>query len=336
MKASATFLVSLLVPLLSLYATPDDPETALKAYFAALSKADREAANRLTAHFPKFGESEVAAVTERYIELHKRPGYGPTLRGSKTIENCAVVVIFESPTDPDPAYLIRQKEVWKVLPKLTQFDREHFELASSELERFRTLESWYKTRVGEAALPGLEPFAHETIKTPSKMEKLLDAGLDPNTRSPDAYNEPLLWRSVRLRQPQTVRLLLDRGARVDEKSATFKKTALFQAAYDGSLEIAMLLIDRGADPNALDMHDNNALREAILANRPAMVRLLRDHGSNPDQENKDGESMRAIAQEHGTEEIQAVLANKVEGQPSMLQVSWTLDSQPAPASGGGR
>lgn len=314
MKLSVFFLVCALA-LRSTCADADDPETTLKAYFTALSKADRQTANRLTAHFPKFRESEVAALTERYIELHKRLGYSPVVRGWKRMENCAVVVVFESPTDPDPAYLIHKNGAWQVLPRLTQFDRDYFELQASELKRFRALETWYKSQVGKVTPRELVPFTDPTIRSPSALAKLLDAGLDPNARSPDAYNEPLLWRSVRLRQPQTVRLLLDRGARVDERSATFRKTALFQAVYDGSLEIATLLIDRGADPNALDIYGNNPLREAILAKRPAMVRLLREHGSNPDQINKDGESMKAIALKHGTREIQAMLAHPPEAQP---------------------
>ncbi len=158
--------------------------------------------------------------------------------------------------------------------------------------------------------PEIKAFDDATIKNPAMLAKLLDGGLDPNIRSKDHFNEPLLTRAVRLGAVQTVALLLDRGARVDEKSATFKKTPLFQAAYDGRFEIAKLLLDKGANPNALDINNNNPLREAILGQWPAMVRLLRDRGSNPNQKNTDGETMKEIAAKHGTPKIRAILDGK--------------------------
>lgn len=139
----------LLAPLLSVYAAPDTPEATVKAYFTALSQGDRTKANRLTARFPKFGDAQVAAVTDELIELHKRPGYAPSVRGSKTTENCAVVVIFESPSDPDPAYLIKQGDAWRVLPWLTQYKRDYFEFPEATLARFRELEKWFRTKVGK-------------------------------------------------------------------------------------------------------------------------------------------------------------------------------------------
>ena len=128
-------LLLLLTPLLSGNAAPDTPEATVKAYFAALSKGDRANANKLTARFPKFGDAQVAAVTDRYIEAHKRPGYAPLIKSGKAVEDCAVV-IFESPTDPDPAYLIKQDGAWRVLPKLTQFNRDYFELQEVTLYDF--------------------------------------------------------------------------------------------------------------------------------------------------------------------------------------------------------
>jgi hypothetical protein len=65
------------------------------------------------------------------------------------MENCAVVVVLDSPTDPDPVYLLKGKEGWRVLPGLTQFQREIFQLDAAELKRFSTLESWYKSQVGK-------------------------------------------------------------------------------------------------------------------------------------------------------------------------------------------
>jgi hypothetical protein len=149
MTTPKLILLLLLTSLLSVHAAEDTPEATVKAYFAALSKGDRTNANRLTARFPKFGDAQVAAVTDRYIELHKRPGYAPSIRNGKAVEDCAVVVILESPTDPDPAYLIKQDGAWRVLPKLTQYNRDYFEFPETTLARFRELEKWFNAQVGK-------------------------------------------------------------------------------------------------------------------------------------------------------------------------------------------
>lgn len=78
--------------------------------------------------------------------------------------------------------------------------------------------------------------------TQVNMLQYLDQGFDVNARSVDNYKETLLMRAVRLRATETVKLLLDRGAKADERTSGFRKTALFLAAYDGSEQIAKLLL----------------------------------------------------------------------------------------------
>lgn len=139
----------------------------------------------------------------------------------------------------------------------------------------------------------------------SKMQALLDKGLDPNTRlGPPGNSKFLLWQAVKLWKTDTVRLLLSRGAKPDERSSGFHKTPLFQAAYDGRRDICILLLDHGADPNALDDSGNNPLREAILGKKPAIVSLLLDRGSRPQQKNRDQLTMADIAAKYGTPQIQ--------------------------------
>jgi hypothetical protein len=140
-------LLFFLIPQLSIQASTNSPEATVKAYFTALAKGDRTNANHLTARFPNFGDARVAALTDRFIELHKRPGYAPTVKNSKAIEDCAVVLIFESPTDPDPTYLIKQNGAWRVLPELTEF--KYFDFSEATLTRFRDLEKWFETQVGK-------------------------------------------------------------------------------------------------------------------------------------------------------------------------------------------
>ena len=142
-------LMLLLTPLLSVYAAPDTPEATVKAYFAALAKGDRADAIKLTARFPKIGDAQIGAMTDSYIESYKRRGSTPSIKNGKALEDCAVVVTFDSPTDPDPAYLIKQGGAWRVLPKVTQFNRDYFEFPEATLGRFRELEKWFKAQVGK-------------------------------------------------------------------------------------------------------------------------------------------------------------------------------------------
>jgi ankyrin repeat protein len=155
-----------------------------------------------------------------------------------------------------------------------------------------------------------QAFDDAAILNAGKMQALLDKGLDPNTRlgSP-ATSEFLLWRAVKSRATETVRVLLARGAKPNERSSGFHKTPLFQAAYDGNRDICIMLLDSGADPNALDDHGNNPLREAILAKRPAIVRLLLERGSRPEQTNNDKLTMADLAAKYGNAEVQKLFAN---------------------------
>jgi ankyrin repeat protein len=154
-----------------------------------------------------------------------------------------------------------------------------------------------------------QAFDDDAMLSARKMQALLDKGLDPNTRlGPPATSEFLLWRAVKLRRTETIRLLLTRGAKPDERSSNFHKTPLFQAAYDDSREVCIMLLDHGADPNALDDSGNNPLREAILGKHPAIVRLLLERGSRPQQTNRDKLTMADLAAKYGTPEIQKLFA----------------------------
>lgn len=134
----------------------------------------------------------------------------------------------------------------------------------------------------------------------------LDKGLDPNVRSNHPNNQDwLITYAVRRHALKTVELLLDRGAKVDARSVALDKTPLFQAAFQGDVAIATLLVKRGADVNAQDRYGENALREAIAGGRESMVEFLLEAGAKPDHRNKKGVSMRELAEQHGTPAIKA-------------------------------
>ncbi|MEC8554553.1 MAG: ankyrin repeat domain-containing protein [Planctomycetota bacterium] len=167
---------------------------------------------------------------------------------------------------------------------------------------------------GRPAGPPSDPiFSPEKILDTAYVKQRIDQGLNPNARNNAFTNQDcLLTYAVRHGAAETVRLLLSVGADVEIRSSGRSKTPLFQAAYDNQLQIAEILVEHGADVNAVDMFGNNALREAIIGgeNRE-MVRFLLQARCDPYHKNNDGESMAEIANKYGTPEIQKIISDGI-------------------------
>lgn len=89
---------------------------------------------------------------------------------------------------------------------------------------------------------------------------------------------PLLF-AARHNDVDSARLLLDAGAKVNEKAAD-GNTALVLAAMSGHGQFASFLLDSGADPNAAGA-GYTALHAAVLRSDPALVKALLAKGANP-------------------------------------------------------
>ncbi|WP_162143549.1 ankyrin repeat domain-containing protein, partial [Anaeroarcus burkinensis] len=101
----------------------------------------------------------------------------------------------------------------------------------------------------------------------------LDAGMSPEVfRAFDGYT-PLIAASESGRLA-TVELLLNHGANVNAIDKD-KQTALMRAAAAGRLDVVRLLIDRGADLARKDKLGQTALRLAANRNQGAVVQWLR-------------------------------------------------------------
>jgi uncharacterized protein len=137
--------------------------------------------------------------------------------------------------------------------------------------------------------------------------RLLDAGASLDAR--DGLGVRPLGRAAASGQAEIVTLFLDRGAPIDAQNLD-GSTALYQAAetgrlrivrqlvehganvslagrngtplsaaaYMGSEPIAQLLIEKGADPNALDATQKGAIVYAAGRGFSGVTRLLLDHG----------------------------------------------------------
>lgn len=155
------------------------------------------------------------------------------------------------------------------------------------------------------------PFTPANIRDPEFIAKKLAAGLSPNVKNDNRFNQDtLLVFAVRNGARETVELLLKAGVNVNQRTTGFAKTPLFQAAFGGDLEVARILVNHKADVNAVDDDGNNALREAILAKKPRMVEYLLEAGCDPSRRNKSRQTMVDLAEQYGTPEIKQMLRAK--------------------------
>jgi ankyrin repeat protein len=113
------------------------------------------------------------------------------------------------------------------------------------------------------------------------------------TRNPAGV--PALHQAVKLDRKEIVKLLLDKGTDPDIRSKAkgighYDETALLQAAFWGRLEIAEMLIKRGARVNAKAARGVVPLHEAARMGHVDLARLLVKHGADANAKDDDGKT----------------------------------------------
>ena len=96
---------------------------------------------------------------------------------------------------------------------------------------------------------------------------------------PQGGYTPLLF-AARVGDLDSARALVAAGADVNDQPP-YGTAAVVVAAHSGHPDVAAFLLARGADPNAADA-GYTALHAAILHKDAALVRVLLDHGADPD------------------------------------------------------
>ena len=129
------------------------------------------------------------------------------------------------------------------------------------------------------------------------MRALLDAGLDPNETG--ASGRTALRIAARLDVIDAARLLLEQGAVVD--TGTGDKVAELYPQSDD----VQCREDGQREPN--DSPGRTALFYAAGLASPAMVRLLLDHGADPDQGDREGRLPRAYGGHRDDKDQAAVI-----------------------------
>ena len=88
-----------------------------------------------------------------------------------------------------------------------------------------------------------------------------------------------MWNAARAGDVARVTKALDSGAEINSGNR-YKATALFFAADKGHVEVIKLLIDRGAEVNALDsFYKFRPLMMALMNNHTPAAALLLERGS---------------------------------------------------------
>lgn len=120
---------------------------------------------------------------------------------------------------------------------------------------------------------------------------LVEAGADPNTAPPpdDRDQRPALLLAALLPDTRLLRALIARGADVNRSAGGL--TALLAATRDslqGRAEAVMTLISNGANPLVADAEGNTALHGAVLSDEPIVAAMLLDAGADLNAINRAG------------------------------------------------
>jgi len=111
------------------------------------------------------------------------------------------------------------------------------------------------------------------------------------------------------RDGDTVRALLDKGAKVNQPGWT----ALHYAAASGDAAIAQLLIERGAQLDALSPRPSGAVTPLMMAAREGqdgIVRLLLAKGANAGLKNTEGFTAAQLAKQAGHDKLAGLLSGR--------------------------
>lgn len=137
------------------------------------------------------------------------------------------------------------------------------------------------------------------------LECYLAAGININAR--DSDGTPLLNIACRACKLDAVKWLAELGADINASSEDRGYTAVMDAVWKGSKDIAAFLISKGADLNTISKEGQSNLVLAVGANKTELVQLLAENGADPDIPDAMGMSAYGYAQLFKKEEIIAIL-----------------------------
>lgn len=106
----------------------------------------------------------------------------------------------------------------------------------------------------------------------NKVKKYLSSGADPDAVDSSGYTA--LHYAARSGHRQICEMLLDHGANVNAMTRSGGATPLHRAAYQGHVQVTQLFVQRGADVTLRDSDGMTALHKAAERSKVAICRLL--------------------------------------------------------------
>jgi ankyrin repeat protein len=142
--------------------------------------------------------------------------------------------------------------------------------------------------------PELDVFEAAALGRVERLRELLEASPALARRwSPDRATA--LHFAAFFRQPEATQLLVERGADLEAVSPTFGDvTPLHSACASGERESARILLEAGVDPNVRQQGGFTPLHAAAQNGDEELARLLLARGADPDAATDDGRTPREL------------------------------------------
>jgi hypothetical protein len=146
-----------------------------------------------------------------------------------------------------------------------------------------------------------EMFQAVRLNDHGQVQELLKRGLDPNLTDPDGNT--LLMEAAREGAIEAARLLISHGALLSSQNR-YGENALMLAAFKGRDNLVGLMLKRGASPNNSGW---NALIYAAMKGHERIVQQLLDHGARVDAASDNGTTALMMASREGHSSIVELL-----------------------------
>ncbi len=121
---------------------------------------------------------------------------------------------------------------------------------------------------------------------------------------------PVIVLAVTARNLDIVKLLIENGARPDDRSKKDEASPLTLAAANGDLEIVTYLLDQKADIDLPGALRETALIKATRAHHNDVIKLLLERGASAEETDASGATALEIAQRAGWKDTEALFKTK--------------------------
>ena len=156
-------------------------------------------------------------------------------------------------------------------------------------------------------LSGSTPLHHAAgFGTLETMEWLMEKGADLNPKN-RLGSTPLHWA---VHDEAKVRLLLAKGAAVNDRQVEGRTPLLMAALAGGTNRVLELLLDHGADPNSSTLAGQSPLMAAAIRGNANAIRLLIEKDADVNASNGAGETALMLAATAGNPHSVALLLEK--------------------------